>query len=307
MVDQTKEKSAFIAIVGRPNVGKSSLLNAMLGQKVAIVSNKPQTTRTRIMGVLTRGEYQLVFIDTPGLLKPHNQLGEYMVRSVTESVSGVDACLLVVEAGKKTSPADLALIEKFQSLSIPAVLAINKIDLLQDKSVLMSQISELSALYDFEAVVPVSAIDGNGIKDLTGELEKLAMPGGHFFEEDTLTDQPERVLAGEIIREKLLRLCSKEVPHGIAVVVESMRERGDSSGITDMEATVFCEKESHKGIIIGKNGAMLKKVGTLARTDMERFFDCKINLKLWVKVKEDWRNRAAALRSFGFDSNSFDR
>nr|WP_319487478.1 GTPase Era [uncultured Caproiciproducens sp.] len=307
MVDNSREKSAFIAIVGRPNVGKSSLLNAMIGQKVAIVSNKPQTTRTRIMGVLTRGEYQLVFIDTPGLLKPHNQLGEYMVRSVTESVSGVDACLLVVEAGKKTSPADLALIEKFKANSIPAVLAINKIDLVPDKSVLIAQISEMSALYGFEAVVPISAIDGNGVKELINELEKLTMPGGHFFEEDTLTDQPERVLAAEIIREKLLRLCSNEVPHGIAVVVEKMHERGDKSNITDIDATIFCEKESHKGIIIGKDGAMLKKVGTLARTDMERFFDCKINLKLWVKVKEDWRNRAGVLRSFGFDSNHFDR
>ncbi len=307
MVNNTQEKSAFIAIVGRPNVGKSSLLNAMLGQKVAIVSNKPQTTRTRIMGVLTQGPYQLVFIDTPGLLKPHNRLGEYMVKSVTESVSGVDACLLVVEAGKKISPADLELIEKFKSLEMPAVLAINKIDLLSDKSAIIAQISELSQLYDFDAVVPISAIDGNGVKDLTAELEKLAMPGGHFFDEDTLTDQPERVLAGEIVREKLLRLCDKEVPHGIAVVVERMHERDDDSNITDIDATIYCEKESHKGIVIGKNGVMLKKVGTMARTDMERFFDCKINLKLWVKVKEDWRNRAGVLRSMGFDNNSFNK
>ena len=307
MTENSNDRSAFIAIVGRPNVGKSSLLNAMLGQKIAIVSSKPQTTRTRIMGVLTEDEYQLVFIDTPGLLKPHNQLGEYMVKSITESVSGVDSCLLVVEAGKKIAPADLELIEKFKSLSLPAVLAINKIDLLFDKSALIAQITELSKLYEFEAIVPISALDGNGVKDLTAELKKLAMPGGHFFEEDTLTDQPERVLAGEIIREKLLRLCNEEVPHGVAVVVEKMREREGKSGITDIDATIYCEKETHKGIIIGKNGAMLKRVGTYARTDMERFFDCKINLQLWVKVKEDWRNRSGILHSFGFDSSDFNK
>ena len=307
MTENSNDKSAFIAIVGRPNVGKSSLLNAMLGQKIAIVSSKPQTTRTRIMGVLTEEEYQLVFIDTPGLLKPHNQLGEYMVKSITESVSGVDSCLLVVEAGKKIAPADLELIEKFKSLSLPAVLAINKIDLLFDKSALIAQITELSKLYEFEAIVPISALDGNGVKDLTAELKKLAMPGGHFFEEDTLTDQPERVLAGEIIREKLLRLCNEEVPHGVAVVVEKMREREGKSNITDIDATIYCEKETHKGIIIGKNGAMLKRVGTYARTDMERFFDCKINLQLWVKVKEDWRNRSGILHSFGFDSSDFNK
>ena len=307
MGDNKRDKSAFIAIVGRPNVGKSSLLNAILGQKVAIVSNKPQTTRTRIMGVLTQGQYQLVFIDTPGLLKPRNQLGEYMARSVNESVSGVDACLLVVEAGTKISPADMTLIEKFKSLQMPVVLAINKIDSLRDKTVLITQIADIAKKYDFEAVVPTCAINGDGVKDLIAELQKLALPGGHFFDEDTLPDQPERVLAGEIVREKLLRLCSQEVPHGIAVVVESMRERDDNNGIMDISATVYCEKVSHKGIIIGKNGAMLKEVGTLARIDLERFFDCKINLQLWVKVKEDWRNRASVLRNFGFDSSNFNK
>lgn len=304
--EESTQKTAFISIVGRPNVGKSSILNAMLGSKVAIVSHKPQTTRTRIMGILTKEETQLVFIDTPGLLKPHNRLGEYMVKSVLESVSGVDACLLVEEAGKKISNSSLELIEKFKQLGLPAVLAINKIDLLPDKSVLMAQITEFTKLFNFEAVVPVSAVNNSGIGSLTDELEKLAQPGGHFFDDDALTDQPERVLASEIIREKLLRLLSSEVPHGVAVSVEKMTERDDKSNITDILATIYCEKESHKGIIIGKNGAMLKKVGTYAREDMEKFFGCKINLKVWVKVKEDWRNREAALRAFGYDSSNFD-
>ncbi|XOQ43944.1 MAG: GTPase Era [Clostridium sp.] len=305
MSDQKNKKSAFIAIVGRPNVGKSSLLNVMLGQKVAIVSQKPQTTRTRIMGVLTEEEIQLVFIDTPGLLQPRNRLGEYMVRSVVESVTGVDACLLVVEAGKKISRSALELIDRFRSLNMRAVLAINKIDLLQDKSVLMEQISSVSRLYDFEAVVPVSAKTGSGISDLKEELFALAEPGEHFFDDDTLTDQPERVIAAEIVREKLLRLLSAEIPHGIGVVVERMTERPNRSGITDITATIYCEKESHKAIIIGKNGTMLKRVGTYAREDMEQFFGCKINLQLWVKVKENWRNRLSALRMMGYDTSGF--
>ena len=306
MNDASGRKTAFISIVGRPNVGKSSLLNAMLGAKIAIVSNKPQTTRTRITGVLTEKETQLVFIDTPGLLKPRNRLGEYMVKSVLESVSGVDVCLLTEEAGKKISPSSLELIEKFKQQHMPAVLAINKIDLLQDKSVLMGQIAEFSKLYPFEAVVPVSAVTHSGIADLTEELGKLAQPGEHFFDDDAVTDQPERVIAGEIVREKLLRLLSEEVLHGVAVSVDRMTAREDGSGITDISATIYCEKESHKAIIIGKNGSMLKKAGTYAREDMERFFGCKVNLKLWVRVREDWRNREAALRAFGYDSSNFD-
>lgn len=305
--DQREGRCAFVAIVGRPNVGKSSLLNRMLGQKVAIVSSKPQTTRTRIMGVLTEGEDQLVFLDTPGLHKPRSRLDEYMARSVTESVSGVDACLLVTEASSPVSHADHDLLERCRAQKIPVILAINKIDTLADKSALMAQIAEWNALYPFEAVVPVSAQDGSGVRsDLLPELKKLCQPGGHFFDEDTLTDQPERVLAGEMVREKLLRLLDKEIPHGAAVAVEKMRERGDGSGITDVEATIYCEKENHKAIIIGRGGSMLKKIGSYARADMERFFDCKINLRLWVKVKEDWRNREAILRSLGYDKTDFD-
>lgn len=293
-----QEKSAFIAIVGRPNVGKSSILNRLIGTKLAIVSSKPQTTRTRIMGVWTEGEIQLVFIDTPGLIKPKNSLGDYMVKSVTQSVAGVDACLLVVEAGTKISKADEELVARFKSLDLPAVLAINKIDLLEDKTPLMQQIDALSKLYDFDAVVPVSARDGNGMDALRDELVRLAQPGGHFFSEDTLTDQPERVIAAEIVREKILRFTDKEIPHGVAVVTESMKERGD---VTDIDATIYCERDTHKGILIGKGGAMLKKIGSKAREDMERFFGCRINLRLWVKVKEDWRQRPGVLTSLGFD------
>lgn len=299
------DKSAFIAIVGKPNVGKSSILNKMLGQKIAIVSSKPQTTRTRIMGVLTEKETQLVFIDTPGLHKPHNSLDKFMLRSVNESVAGVDACLLVVEAGKPVSDEEKELIKKFIALDIPAVLAINKMDTLADKTVIAKQISEISSLYEFSAVVPCSAQTNSGIDALKDELKALAQEGGHMFEEDTLTDQPERVIAAEIIREKLLRLLDREVPHGSAVFVERMKERPDSN-IIDIDATIYCERDSHKGIIIGKGGSMLKKIGTYARQDMEKFFDCKINLQIWVKVKEDWRNRESILRSLGYDQSSFD-
>lgn len=300
----TNDKSAFIAIVGRPNVGKSSILNRLLGTKIAIVSSKPQTTRNRITGVLTEGEYQLVFFDTPGMHKPKNSLGKYMVRSVNESVGGVDCCMLVVEADKNPVQTELDFIDKFKALGMPAILVINKIDMIKDKEILMKQILEYSKLYDFEAIVPVSASDGNGMNELLEELKNQASEGGHFFEDDTLTDQPERVIASEIIREKILRLCNAEIPHGTAVVIEKMKTR--DNGILDIDATIFCEKESHKRILIGKNGAMLKKISTFARQDMERFFDCKVFLQVWIKVKEDWRNRAQLLQNFGFDESNFD-
>ena len=298
------KKTAFIAIVGKPNVGKSSILNKILKQKIAIVSSKPQTTRTRIMGVLTENDTQLVFIDTPGLHKPRNNLDKYMLRSVNESVAGVDVCVLVVEANKDISQEELQLTEKFKSMDIPAILVVNKIDTLKDKSLLAKQISDLSELYDFESIVPCSAQTGSGIDDIKFELNKLAYEGDFMFDEDTLTDQPERVIASEIIREKLLRLLDKEIPHGSAVFVERMKERTDSN-IIDIDAVIYCERESHKGIIIGKGGSMLKKVGTYARQDMEKFFDCKINLQIWVKVKEDWRNRESILRSLGYDETDF--
>ena len=296
----TDSKTAFIAIVGCPNVGKSSILNALLGQKVAIVSDKPQTTRTRIMGVLTEGETQLVFTDTPGFHRPRNKLGEKMVQAVSDGISGVDACLLVVEAQGKLREAEKELIAKFKAQKMPVILAINKIDTVPVKTELMSRILELSKVYDFEAVVPVSAIKKDGLDDLLDEMKKLAQTSEHFFPDDTLTDQPERVLAAEIIREKMLRLLEREIPHGVAVSIEKMRERPDKD-ILDIEAIIYCEKESHKGIIIGKKGAMLKQISTYARQDMERFFDCKINLQCWVKVKEGWRNREGLIHNFGLD------
>ena len=293
-------KTAFIAIVGCPNVGKSSILNALLGQKVAIVSDKPQTTRTRIMGVLTQDETQLVFTDTPGFHRPRNKLGEKMMQAVSDGTSGVDACLFVVEAQGKLREAEKELIEKFHQQRMPVILAINKIDTVPVKTDLMSRILELSKVYDFEAVVPVSATKRDGLDDLLDEMKKLAQPSMHFFPDDTLTDQPERVLASEIIREKMLRLLDREIPHGVAVSIEKMRERTDRD-IIDIEAVIYCEKESHKGIIIGKKGAMLKQISTYARQDMERFFDCKINLQCWVKVKEGWRNREGLIHNFGLD------
>lgn len=296
----SQRKTAFIAIVGRPNVGKSSILNRLLGQKVAIVSSRPQTTRTKIMGVLTEGDVQLVFTDTPGFHKPKTKLGEKMIQAVDDSIGGVDSCLFVTEARGEIRPTELELLEKLRGEKIPVVLAINKIDMLADKQELMGRITELTQLLDFHAVVPVSARDGDGLDALKGELTGLAEESEFFFPEDTLTDQPERVLASEMIREKLLHRLNEEIPHGIAVSIEKMREREDKP-ILDIEAVIYCERESHKGIIIGKKGAMLKEVSTNARHELERFFDCKVNLQCWVKVKEDWRNREGLIHNFGLD------
>ena len=268
----TQTRTAFIAIVGCPNVGKSSILNRLLGQKIAVVSPKPQTTRTKIMGVFT---------DTPGFHRPRTKLGEKMVKAVSDSISGVDACLFVVEPSGELRDAERDLLGKFKKEKMPVILAINKIDSVKQKELLIERMAQFSALYD--------------------ELFKQSQPSPHFFPDDTLTDQPERVIAAEIIREKLLNLLDDEVPHGVAVCIERMHEREDSD-ITDIDATVYCERESHKGIIIGKKGEMLKKVSTRAREDMERFFMCKINLHCWVKVKEGWRNREGLIRNFGLDN-----
>ncbi len=293
-------KTAFVAIVGCPNVGKSSLLNRMLGQKVAIVTQKPQTTRTRIMGVLTKGETQLVFTDTPGYHRPKTKLGEKMIKAVGDGIAGMDACLFVVEPEGEIRDTEIELLNRLKKEKAPVVLAINKIDTIKQKEKLMERIVQFTGIYDFEAVVPVSALRDENIDLLIGELEKLSYESVHFFPDDTLTDQPERVLAGEIIREKMLLLLDKEVPHGVAVSIEKMRER-PTGGIMDVEATIYCEKDTHKGIIIGKKGDMLKRISTKARYDMENFFQCKVNLQCWVKVKEGWRNREGIIHNFGLD------
>lgn len=309
-MENNKTSSGFIAIVGRANVGKSSILNNILGQKVAIVSDKPQTTRTRIMGVLTKEDKQLVFVDTPGFHKPKNRLGEKMMDSVSSGLSDVEAAVLVVEAAPKFKlnpddmpKAELALLEEIKKRNLRAVLVINKIDLLKDKSDLLPIIAAYTALYDFDAVVPLSAVNGDGVNEFINKMLEYTKPAPHFFAADEVTDQADSVIVTELIREKMLRLLDKEIPHGVAVGLERFYERDTVSGepIIEIEATVYCEKDSHKGIIIGKGGATLKKIGTLARGDIEAFFGCKSNLKIWVKVKEDWRNRDGLIRSFGLD------
>ena len=305
-----KEKSAFIAIIGRPNVGKSSLMNKILGQKVSIVSNKPHTPRTRIMGVFTKGAVQTVFIDTPGFHKPRNELDKNMNKAVGDGMSDVDAAILVVEAVTQFKqeagaipPGELELIKELKRRKLKAILVINKIDLLEKKEELLSVITKYNNQFDFVAIIPLSAKTGNGVDILTDELQKYAKPSPHYFAEDDITDQPEKVMVAEMIREKLLRTLDKEVPHGIAVDLERFVERDTNSGepIVEVEAVIICEKDSHKGIIIGKQGATLKRIGTMARHDIEDFFGIKANVKLWVKVKEDWRNRQGLIHTFGLD------
>lgn len=292
-------KSAFIAIVGRPNVGKSSLLNALVGEKVAAVSAKPQTTRTRITGILTKDKTQFVFIDTPGLHKPRTKLADFMVKQVGDSVSDVDLAVLVTEPKGEIAAAEKELMQRFKDLNMPAILCINKIDTLEHKEEMLEKIALFSKEFDFEQVVPISALQNDGIDILVSVLDGYAKPSPHYFADDSLTDQPERAIVAELIRERILVDLENEVPHGVAVSIESMKEREDKD-IVDIEAMIYCEKDSHKGIIIGKKGAMLKKIGTEARASLERFLGCKVNLQCWVKVKEDWRNREGLLRNFGF-------
>lgn len=294
-------KNAFISIIGRPNVGKSSLLNKLIGEKIAAVSSKPQTTRTKITGVITKAETQYVFIDTPGFHKAKNKLSEHMIKAVNESITDIDIVMLVVDCTKKLSESEKELIESFKKSRSPAILVINKIDLIENRNDLLKIIAEYSALYDFTAVIPTSAVTDEGLDIIMEELEKNAIEGPHYFPDDMLTDQPEKVIAAEIIREKLLILLEDEIPHGIAVTIESMKERNDKD-LLDISAVIYCERESHKGIVIGKNGAMLKKVGMLARNELEIFFQIKVNLQCWVKVKEGWRNREGVIKNFGLSN-----
>ena len=290
-------KSAMITICGRPNAGKSTLTNALVGEKVAIVSAKPQTTRNRITAIVNHGETQFVLLDTPGFHKPRTRLGDYMVNIVKESVADVDCVLLMVEPVASLGPQEEALIERLKQVGAPALLLINKIDTV-DKARLLEVMAVYSAAYDFDAILPISAKTGEGLDELLEELEKYAAEGPHFFPDDMITDQPERQICAELVREKLLRCLDKEIPHGTAVEVTRFSER--ENGIVDLEVTIFCEKDSHKGIIIGKKGAMLKKIGELARLDIEEFLGTKVNLQTWVKVKENWRDSMASLRNFGF-------
>ena len=304
---ENNQKSAFIAVVGRPNVGKSSFVNKAVGQKVAIVSAKPQTTRTRIMGVATKGETQFVFIDTPGFHRPKTLLGENMIKAVTAGISDVDAAIFVADAsrdydGEIPASEEELLIQLF-ARKVPVVLALNKIDLVKDKEQLLPIIGLYTGRYDFSAVVPMSVKGNDGVDALVKELYSFAKPSPHYFDEDTVTDQPERTMVCEMIREKILRKLDKEVPHGIAVDLERFFEKDNAQGepILQVSATIYCEKESHKGIVIGKGGAMLKRIGTEARQDIEKFFGCRANVELWVKVKEDWRNRQGLIHGFGLD------
>ncbi len=291
-------KSAMISVVGRPNVGKSTLTNRLVGTKVAIVSAKPQTTRTRITGVLNKDGCQYVFLDTPGLHKPRSRLGDYMVKVITDTVSEVDAAALVVEPIANIGPAEESLIGQIKSAGMPSVLVINKIDTVP-KEALLAVIACYAQAHDFHAIVPVSARTGEGMDELLSELEKFALEGPQLFPEDMVSDQPERQLIAEIIREKTLILLQREVPHGVAVGIERMEERED--GFVSIHATIYCEKNSHKGIIIGKHGDMLKKIGQMARQDIERLLDARVFLDLWIKVKEDWRNNQFQMRNFGYE------
>ena len=296
------KKTAFIAIVGRPNVGKSTLMNPMMGEKIAIVSSKPQTTRNRIMGVLTKGEDQFVFFDTPGVHKAKNKLGDYMMKSVRSSVGSADAVILIADAGHAPGEIEKQLMDQIKRSELPALLVLNKIDLIQREK-LAETIAAYAAIHNFDAVIPTCAESGKNVDVVLEEAAQFLYEGDWMFDEDMLTDQPEKQIAAEIIREKILRTLTDEVPHGTAVVIEEFTEE---KKMLRIRAEIFCEKQSHTGIIVGKNGDTLKRIGSYAREDMEAFFGIQVYLSLWVKVKENWRDSDFNLLNFGYNKKELD-
>ena len=295
-------KTVFVTLAGRTNAGKSSLLNAIIGEKIASVSPKSQTTRTRITGIKTVGETQMVFMDTPGLHKPKNKLSNHMLKTVQDSIVDIDAVLFVMDCTKPVNEQEEELLASLHRQHTPTILVLNKIDLLEDKSKLMGQMATLYNRYQFAAVIPISVLQNDGIDLVEQEVQQLAKESPHYFPDDAFTDQPERVLAAEMIREKILNMLQEEVPHGVAVSIERMTERDDRD-LLDIDTVIYCERDSHKGILIGKNGAMLKRISSAARADLETFFQIQVNLQCWVKVKEDWRNREGLIRNFGLSES----
>ena len=299
-------KSVFVAITGRPNAGKSSLTNLLVGEKVAIVSEKPQTTRMKINGILTKGEMQYVFIDTPGMHKAKTKLSEEMVKSIKNSIEDVDVAVLMVDATKKLSKIEENLIENFKIRKLNVILLINKVDLIKDKSELLQTIELLTKQYDFAEVIPISVKKQINTELILPAIDKFAKESPHYFPDDLPTDQHEKVWLSEIVREKILRTMHEEIPHGVAVEIESFEETKTNKGedIVDIGVLIICEKASHKGMLIGKQGAMLKKIGSIARQDLEDYFDCKVNMTMWVKVNEDWRNKEAFILEIGLGADS---
>ncbi len=292
-------KSGFVTLIGRPNVGKSTLMNYLIGQKIAITSNKPQTTRNRIQTVLTTEEGQIVFVDTPGIHKAKNKLGEYMVNVAERTLNEVDVVLWLVEPSTFIGAGEKHIVEQLGRVKTPVVLVINKVDMVKKEEVL-TFIDAYRKIYDFAAIVPVSARSGENTDELVKVIMKYLPYGPQFYDEDTITDQPERQIVAELIREKALHCLNDEIPHGIAVAIDSMKYR---KKIVDIDATIICERDSHKGIIIGKQGAMLKKIGSTARFEIERMLDLKVNLQLWVKVKKDWRDSDFLIKNFGYNKD----
>ena len=298
------QKSGFATLIGRPNVGKSTLMNRLIGQKIAITSNKPQTTRNRIQTVYTCDQGQIIFLDTPGIHKAKNKLGEYMVNVAERTLREVDVILWLVEPSTFIGAGERHIAEQLKKAKTPVILVINKTDTVKREEILVF-IDTYRKLYDFDEIVPVSALNGDNTDTLIEQIFKYLPYGPQYYDEDTVTDQPMRQIVAELIREKALRCMVEEIPHGIAVSIDQMKERKDG-GICDIDATIICEKDSHKGIIIGKQGAMLKKIGSAARYEIERMMEMKVNLKLWVKVKKDWRDSDYLIKNFGYDKKDFE-